>query len=180
MLRHEYLTGALLTRGSVADDFADLVHSPDDQRIVDALKSGYTRALFNGVVAMKHAEEPRLMLDLLISINRNANQIDNWRIIEEDKIDLIMTLELIQMELLTSAAHAGCDALPLLQSALATDNDVLHFGVWHGIQDSGNSAFIELIKSYLSEFDHRALRADSRSYLLDAANDALSACCHVA
>lgn len=176
MLKHEYLTEASLHSGSVADDFADLIDSPDDERIVAALKSAYTKALFNGVVAVKHASEPRLMLDLLISINRNVNNIEPWRVIEEGRIDLETTLEIIQMELVTAAAHCGSEALPMLQSALATDNDVLHFGAFAGIRDSGDRAFEQLVRSYVSDFDNRALPADSRSHLIDAANEAISSC----
>ena len=176
MLKHEYLTEASLHSGSVADDFADLIDSPDDERIVAALKSAYTKALFNGVVAVKHASEPRLMLDLLISVNRNLNNIEPWRVIEEGRIDLETTLEMTQMELVTSAAHCGGEALPLLQSALATDNDVLHFGVLAGVRESGEAVFGHLVRSYVSDFDNRALPADSRSHLMDTANEVISAC----
>jgi len=100
MHRSDYLSGALLLYGSVASGYADLIAEPDDERIVEGLKSGYTRALFNAVVAVKHADEPELMFDLLISINRNASRHDEWRIIEEGDIELPTTLELLQMELL--------------------------------------------------------------------------------
>ena len=115
--RSDYLTGATLLHGSVADDFADLIGEPDDERIVRGLKSAYTKALFNSVVAVKQAREPDLTLDLLVSINRNASRPDEWRIIEEERIDLPTTLELIQMELLESAAFCGPDALPLLTAS---------------------------------------------------------------
>jgi len=176
MHRSDYLTGAVLLHGSVSDDFADLIGEPDDERIVRGLKSAYTKALFNGVVAVKHARDPDLMFDLLVSVNRNASQPDEWRIIEEERNDLATTLELIQMELLESAASCGPDALPLLTAALATSNDVLHFGVFNGVTATGNEAFARMIRSYISDFDHRAISADSRSHLLAAANEALDAC----
>ncbi len=176
MHRSDYLTGATLLHGSVADDFADLIGEPDDERIVRGLKSAYTKALFNSVIAVKHAREPELMLDLLISVNRNASQPDEWRIIEERRIDLPTTLELIQMELLEVAAFCGRDALPLLMAALATSNDVLHFSVFNGVRANGNEAFAPMVRSYISDFDHRDIHADSRSHLIDAANEALDAC----
>ena len=176
MNRSDFLTGATLLHGSVADDFADLISEPDDERIVEGLKSGWTRALFNAVSAVKDASEPELMLDLLMSINRNASTPEEWRIIEEESIDLATTLEMIQMELLESAAYCGHGALPLLAAALATSNDVLHFGVFNGVKASGNEAFAPLVRSYIADFDHRDLNADCRPHLLDAANEALDAC----
>lgn len=176
MHRYDFLTGASLLHGSVADDFADLIGEPDDERVVEGLKTGYTRALFNAVVAVKQASEPELMLDLLSSINRNASRLDDWKVIEEDRIDLPTTLELIQMELLESAAFCGRDALPLLTAALATSNDVLHFGVFNGVKATGNEAFAPMVQSYIADFDNRDINADSRSHLLDAANEALDAC----
>ncbi len=176
MNRSDLLTGATLQHGSVADDFADLIGEPDDERIVEALKSAYTKALFNGVASLRNAREPELMLDLLVSINRNATQPDDWRFIEEGTIDLPTTLEMIQMELLESAAFCGRDALPLLMAALATSNDVLHFGVFNGVKATGNEAFARMIRSYMSDFDNRGMNADCRSHLLDAANEALDAC----
>lgn len=176
MYRSDLLTGALLLHGGVASDFTNLTFEPDDQRIVKGLKSGYTRALFNAVVAVKQAREPELMLDLLISVNRNASQPDEWRIIEEERIDLPTTLELIQMELLESAAFCGPDALPLLTAALATSNDVLHFATFSGVRSTGNEAFAPMVQSYIADFDSRDLHADSRSHLLAAANEALDSC----
>lgn len=81
MNRSDLLTGATLQHGSVADDFADLIGEPDEERIVEALKSAYTKALFNGVASLRDARKPELMLDLLVSINRNASTPDEWRII---------------------------------------------------------------------------------------------------
>ena len=176
MRRFEILTGALLHYGSPVDDFADLIGEPDDERIVEGLKSGYTRALFNSVVTVKQANEPELMLDLLISINRNASRPDEWKVIEEAQIDLTTTLEMIQMELLESAAFCGPDALPLLTAALATSNDVLHFGVLNGVTATGNEAFAPMVRRYIADFDHRDINADNRCHLLDAANEALDAC----
>lgn len=176
MNRSAFLTGATLQHGSVADDFADLIVDPDIERMAEGLKSGYTRALFNTVVAVKQASEPELLLDLLISVNRNASQPDEWRIIEEERIDLPTTLELIQMELLESAAFCGRDTLPLLMAALATSNDVLHFATFNGVKATGNEAFAPMVRSYIADFDHRDINADSRSHLLDAANEALDAC----
>ena len=176
MHRFEYLTSATLIHGSVADHGSDLIAEPDDERITAALKSGFTRAIFNGVVAAKYTSEPRLMLDLLVSINRNVAQPDEWRIIEEGQIDLPTTLEMVRMELLESAAFCGPDALPLLSAALGTGNDVLHFGVLNGIKASQDSAFVSMVQSYRDDLDNRAVNADSRSHLLAAANDALSAC----
>lgn len=176
MRRVEHLSGALLHYGSIADDHADLVVEPDDERIVRGLKSGYTRALFNAVVAVKYASEPNLLIDLLTSINRNISQPDEWRVIEEGQIDLENTLLMIQMELLESAAFCGPDALPLLSAALGTDSDVLHFGVLNGIKASHDSAFVQMVKTYRDDLDHRAVHADSKSHLYDAANDALASC----
>lgn len=176
MKQSDFLTGATLQHGTVAEDYADLIVAPDNERMVEGLKSGYTRALFNSVVAVKQAREPELMLDLLISVNRNASRPDEWRIIEEERIDLPTTLELIQIELLESAAFCGRDALPLLMAALATSNDVLHFGVFNGVKATGNEAFARMIRSYISDFDNRGMNADCRSHLLDAANEALDAC----
>lgn len=176
MNRSDFLTGATLLHGSVASDYADLIAEPDDERIVEGLKSGYTKSLFNSVVAAKNANEPELMLDLLMSVNRNASQPDDWKVIEEARIDLTTTLEMIQMELLESAAFCGHRALPLLSEALATDNDVLHFGVFQGVAASRDGLFAELIERYIADLDHRAINADSRSQLLDAANEALDAC----
>lgn len=176
MNRSDYLTGATLLHGSVADDFADLIGEPDDERIVEGLKSAYTKALFNSVVAVKQADEPELMLDLLISVNRNASQPDEWRIIEEAQIDLTTTLEMIQMELLESAAFCGPDALPLLTAAMTTANDALHFGVFNGVKATGNETFAPMVRSYIADFDHRDIHADSRSDLLAAANEALDSC----
>lgn len=176
MHRYDFLTGASLLHGSVADDFADLIGEPDDERIVEGLKTGYTRALFNAVVAVKQASEPELMLDLLLSINRNASRPDDWRIIEEGRIDLENTLLLIQMELTISSAICGYRAMPLISEALATDNDVLHFGVFQGVAASRDASFAELIERYIADFDNRNLHADSRSHLLAAANEALDAC----
>lgn len=176
MKRYEYLTGATLLPGSVADDFADLIVEPDDERIVRGVKSGYTKALFNSVVAVKYASEPKLMLDLMTSINRNVSQPDEWRVIDEGQIDLENTLLMIQLELLESAVFCGPDAQPLLSAALGTDSDVLHFGVLNGIKASQDSAFVQMVKSYRDDLDNRAVNADSRSHLLDAAHDALAAC----
>jgi hypothetical protein len=176
MHRSDYLTGAVLLHGSVSDDFADVIVEPHEERITAALKSGFTKALFNGVVAVKHARDPDLMFDLLVSVNRNASQPDEWRIIEEERIDLATTLELIQMELLESAAFCGPDALPLLTAALTTSNDILHFGVLNGVKATGDGAFAPMVRSYIADFDHRDLHADSRSHLLAAANEALDAC----
>ena len=157
MNRSDLLTGATLQHGSVADDFADLIGEPDEERLVEALKSAYTKALFNGVASLKNALEPELMLDLLVSINRNTTQPDEWRIIEEGSIDLPTTLEMIQMELLESAAYCGHGALPLLMAALTTSNDVLHFGVFNGVRATCNEAFAPMVRSYISDFDHRDL-----------------------
>lgn len=176
MHRSDYLTGATLLHGTVAEDYADLIVDPDNERMVEGLKSGYTRALFNSVVAVKQARESELMLDLLISVNRNASQPDEWRIIEEGRIDLPTTLELIQMELLESAAFCGADALSLLAAALATSNDAFHFGVFNGVRATGNEAFAAMVRSYIADFDRRDINADSRSHLLAAANEALEAC----
>ena len=176
MNRSDFLTGATLLHGNVADDFADLISEPDEERIVEGLKSGNTRALFNAVSAVKQAGEPEHMLDLMLSINRNTSRPDDWRIIEEGSIDLATTLEMIQMELLESAAYCGHDSLPLLMAALATSSDVLHFGVFNGVKSTGNEAFAPLVRSYIADFDNRDLHTDSRSHLLDAANEALDAC----
>jgi len=176
MNRSDLLTGATLQQGSVADDFADLIGEPDEERIVRGLKSAYTKALFNSVIAVKHDSEPELMLDLLVSINRNASQPDEWRIIEEGRIDLENTLLMIQMELTISSAFCGHRAMPLISEALATDNDVLHFGVFQGVAASCDASFAELIERYIADFDIRNLHADSRSHLLAAANEALDAC----
>lgn len=176
MNRSDSLTGATLEHGSGSDDYADLIGEPDDERIVRGLKSAYTKALFNSVIAVKHAREPEFMLDLLVSINRNASRLDDWKVIEEERIDLPTTLELIQMELLESAAFCGPDALPLLAAALATSNDVLHFGVFNSVRATGNEAFAPMVGRYIADFDNRDINADSRSHLLDAANEALDAC----
>lgn len=176
MNHSDLLTGATLQQGSVADDYADLIADPDDERIVEGLKSAYTRALFNSVVTVKQADEPELMLDLLISINRNASRPDEWRVIEEGRIDLENTVLMIQMELTISSAFCGYRAIPLISEALATDNDVLHFGVFQGVAASRDGSFTEVIERYIAEFDNRSLHADSRSYLLAAANEALDAC----
>jgi len=176
MHRSDYLTGALLLHGSVADDYADLIGEPDEERIVEGLKSGYTKALFNSCVAVPYSSTPAAMLPILVSVNRNASRPDEWRIVEEGKIGLPTTLELIQIELLESAAFCGPAALPLLAAALATSNDVLHFGVFNGVTATGNEAFARMIRSYISDFDHRAINTDSRSHLLTAANEALDAC----
>lgn len=176
MNRSDLLTGASLQQGSVADDFAGLMSASDDERIVEGLKSGYTRALFNSVVTVKQADEPELMLDLLISINRNASRPDEWRIVGEGRIDLPTTLELIQMELLESVAFCGRDALPLLMAALATSDDALHFSTFNGVKSTGNEAFAPMVGRYIADFDNRDINADSRSHLLDAANEALDAC----
>lgn len=157
MNRSDFLTGATLLHGSVADDFADLIDEPDEERIVEGLKSGWTRALFHAVSAVKQAREPEHMLDLMLSINRNTSRPDEWRIIEEGSIDLPTTLEMIQMELLESAAYCGHGALPLLMAALTTSNDVLHFGVFNGVRATCNEAFAPMVRSYISDFDHRDL-----------------------
>lgn len=176
MHRSHYLTGAVLLHGSVSDDFADVIVEPHEERISAALKSGFTKALFNGVVAVKHARDPELMLDLLSSINRNASRPDDWRIIEEGRIDLENTLLIIQMELTISSAFCGYRAMPLISEALATDNDVLHFGVFQGVAASRDGSFAELIERYVADLGNRHLHADSRSHLLAAANEALDAC----
>ena len=176
MNRSDLLTGATLQQGSVADDYADLIGDPDDERIVEGLKSGYTKSLFNSVVAVKRADEPELMLDLLLSVNRNVSRFDDWRVVQEARFDLTTTLETVQMELLESAAFCGRDALPLLTAALATSNDVLHFGVFNGVRATGNEAFAPMVRRYIADFDSRNLHADSRSHLLAAANEALDAC----
>lgn len=80
------------------------------------------------------------------------------------------------MELLESAAFCGPGALPLLTAALASSNDVLHFGVFNGIKATGNEAFAPMVQTYIADFDHRHINADSRNHLLDAANQALDAC----
>lgn len=176
MNRSDFLTGGTLLHGSVADDYADLIAEPDDERIVEGLKSAYTKALFNAVISVKHAGKPELMLDLLMSVNRNASRLDDWKVIEDARIDLPTTLELIQMELLESAAFCGPNAMPLLTSALATSNDVLHFGVLNGIKASGHSMFIPMLRSYRDELDNRAIHADSKDHLSQACNEALDSC----
>jgi hypothetical protein len=176
MHRSDHLTGALLRQGSVSDDFADLIVEPDDERIVKGLKSGYTKALFNSCMAVRFSSKPASMLPLLVSVNRNASQPDDWQFVEEGKIDLPTTLELVQMELLESAASCGLAALPLLTAALATSNDVLHFAVLNGVKANGNDAFAAMVRSYITDIDNRAVPIDSRSHLLNASNEALDAC----
>lgn len=176
MKRCDYLTGAILRDGSSSNTYDDLVAELDDERIAAALKSGFTKALFNGVVAVKYASEPRLMLDLLTSINRNASNADEWRVVDEGQADIKTTLELIQMELLTSATYCGREALPLLSAALSTGNDSLHFAVFHGVRECRDPALVDLIESYIADFDSLEVREDSRSHLVNAATEALDSC----
>ncbi|TWU08879.1 hypothetical protein CA54_41180 [Symmachiella macrocystis] len=176
MTKSNCLTGAILEGGSFSDDFADVLTDPIDDRIVEGLKSGYTGALFNACVAVKNCTDSAGIMSLLISVNRNLMQVDEWQVVEETEVDLETSLQLIQMELLESACFFGVEATPMLTRALACSGDALHFAVLNGIQSCRESAFVPMLQQYRDELRQRAINEDSKPELFDAVNKAIAAC----
>lgn len=176
LTRSECLTAAILQDGSFSDDFSDVLRDPNDARIVDGLKSGYTIALFNACVAAKDCSDPAGIVSLLVSVNRNLMQVDEWQVVEETEVDLETTLLLIQVELLGSVCTFGVEAMPMLSEALATSEDALHFAVINGIQTSAQRAFLPMLQHYREELRRRAISEDSKPELFDSVNKAIDAC----
>lgn len=176
MNRSQFLTDAILLDGGFSDDFADVVAEPSDDRIVAGLKSGYTKALFNACVAAKDCSDSAGIMSLLVSINRNLLQPDNWQVVEEGKTDLETTLLLIQIELLESACFFGGEAVPILSAAMATLDDALHFAVLNGVQATVGPEFIPMLQHYQADLPQMPVHEDSKPYLLDAVSEAIDTC----
>ena len=175
MNRFEFLSGAILQDGGFSDHYADVLAEPSDDRIVAGLKSGYTKALFNSCVSAKNCTDPVGVLSLLVSINRNLLQVDDWQVVEKGEIDLETSLMLIQMELLESACFFGVEAIPILSEALISE-DALHFAVLNGIQTTGGAEFIPMLQHYQADLPKTKVHQDSKSELYDAVNKAIDTC----
>lgn len=173
MKRSDYLTNAIFSGGNSSDDFADLINDPNDDRVQDGLLSGFTRAIFNAAVVLKHADDPVDAFPLAnIAFEQMSDPFD-WEVLEDGEIDLLTSLELIEMELLESAAYCGEIALPLFESVLASSNDVLHFAVLNGMKASGDYVFFDLISEFVSVLERRA---EHDSELYSVADKAMCAC----
>jgi len=174
--RSDYLTPATFRGHQPTEDFTDLVHEADEDRIHAALKSGNLRAMFNGASAVGNSDDPSLFLDLLQRAFQQASDVEQWDVVEDAKIDLATSLEMVQFECLESLSLCGEEAVGLLSEVLRGTNDVLMFAVLNGIKASADPVFVPTVQGFKQELEHLAVHADSVSPLNDAANEALAAC----
>lgn len=174
--RSDFLTAAISRGHQPIEDFTDLIHEADDDRIHAALKSGASKALFNGASAVRDSDDPSRFLDLLQRAFQQASDVEQWDFVEDAEIDLATSLEMVQFECLESSALCGEEAVGLLASVLRGTNDVLMFAVLNGIKGSADPVFVPVIQQFKDELNRMAVYADSVSHLNDAANEALAAC----
>ena len=174
--RSDYLTAATFRGHRPTEDFTDLIHEADDDRIHAALQTGNLRAMFNAASASSLSDDPSLFLDLLQRAFQQASDVEQWDIVEDAEIDLATSLEMVQFECLESLALCGAEALGLLAFVLRGDSDGLMFAVLNGIKTSANPVFVPIVQDFKQELEHLAVHANSVSHLNDAANETLAAC----
>ncbi|QDU05949.1 hypothetical protein V6x_56930 [Gimesia chilikensis] len=182
-LRYSYLTAAILRDSSDHDDYSDLITDDlsDEElrlRVIAALESDNTRAIFNAVETDHMLDAPKKVLPELIVAYEKCRNTEQWEIIEEAEADLLTTLELIRMEIIEavgSAKNSPEIVHSLLVDALHEDNDALHFAVFESLQKLGLGAapFVPIIEKYLLEIDNRKLPMVSVPHLRNAATEAL-------
>tara|TARA_R110002072_G_scaffold287242_1_gene452572 strand:- start:14256 stop:14813 length:558 start_codon:yes stop_codon:yes gene_type:complete len=174
--RSDHLTAATFRGYQPTEDFTDLIHEAEEDRIHAALTSGNLRAVFNGASAASQADDPSLFLALLQRAFQQACDVEQWDVVDEAEIDIATALEMVQFECLESLALCGEEAVALLASVLQGTNDTLMFSVLNGIKASADSVFVPIVHGFKQELEHLAVHADSVSHLNDAANEALAAC----
>lgn len=174
--RSDYLTAATFRGHRPTEDFTDLIHEADDDRIHAALQTGNLRAMFNAASASSLSDDPSLFLRELSKAFQQASDVEQWDFVEDAEIDLATSLEMVQFECLESSALCGEEAVGLLASVLRGDSDVLIFAVLNGIKASADPVFVRIVQGFKQELEHVAVHADSVSPLNDAANEALAAC----
>jgi hypothetical protein len=177
MGRSDYLTAATLNDGSSEDNFADAVSGQNAGRIRSALRSRYTRGMFNGAVGAQSSSRLDEMFSLLAEAFESVHHVGDWTVHETGEANLPLSLELVQMELIEAVALCRCeDAVVLIRSVLESANDGLHFSALRGISASGFSGYQSTVESYLLSLPTKRLPDDSLPFLKQSAMQALADC----